>query len=486
MARRATIVGSGPNGLAAAVTLARAGYAVRVVEASDTAGGGIRTLPLTEPGYEHDVCSAVHPAALSSPFFRAFGLDRIDWLVPEASFAHPLDGGRAAIAWHDLDRTAAELGDDGRAWRRVVRPLNRHVEAVAEVTGDQLLRVPPHLVTATRFALRMAQLGTTAGQRMLRTFRTEEGAALFTGVVAHANAALPSLAATASALYLLAHAHSTGWALPRGGSGAIAGALIADLEAHGGAVDTGHRVVDLSTLEWGDAAAGDLLLLDTSPRLALTLPDVPDRYARAIRRYRYGPAAAKVDFALDGPVPWAHPEVAAAPTVHVGGARAEIEASENAVAAGRIVDRPYVLVVQPGVVDESRAPAGHQTLWAYMHVPSGSDLDPTEAVTRQVERFAPGFRDRIVASRAMTAAQRQAFNPADVGGDILGGSFTLAQALRRPVLSRTPWRTPLRGVYLASASTPPGPGVHGRPGWLAARQALRDAGTPVELADLFG
>jgi phytoene dehydrogenase-like protein len=217
----------------------------------------------------------------------------------------------------------------------------------------------------------------------------------------------------------------------------------------------------------------------------LTLPDVPDRYARAIRRYRYGPAAAKVDFALDGPVPWTHPDVAAAPTVHVGGARAEIEASENAVAAGRIVDRPYVLVVQPGVVDGSRAPIGRQTLWAYIHVPSGSGLDPTETVTRQVERFAPGFRDRIVASRAMTAAQRQAFNPADVSGDILGGSFTLAQALRRPVLSRTPWRTPVRGVYLASASTPPGPGVHGMPGWLAARQALRDAGTPAELGDLF-
>nr|WP_274637193.1 NAD(P)/FAD-dependent oxidoreductase [Microbacterium bovistercoris] len=486
MARRATIVGSGPNGLAAAVALARAGYGVRVVEASDTPGGGVRTAALTLPGYRHDVCSAVHPAALSSPFFRAFGLDRIDWIVPEASFAHPLDDGRAAVAWRDLDRTVAGLGADGPAWRRIVRPLNRRLAGVAEFTGNQLIRVPRHPVTAARFALRMAQLGTTAGRWMLPTFRTDEAAALFTGVVAHANSTLPSLAATASALYLLAHAHSTGWAYPRGGSDAIADALIDDLRAHGGVVDTGHRVGDLSALDWGDPAAGDLLLLDTAPRLALTLPDVPAGYARAVRRYRYGPAVAKVDFALDGPVPWANPDVAAAPTVHLGGTRAEIEAAENAVAAGRVVDRPYVLTVQPGILDPSRAPDGAQTLWAYLHVPSGSTLDPTETVTAQLERFAPGFRDRIVAFHVMTAAQRHAYNPADIGGDILGGSFTMRQAFARPVLSRTPWRTPMRGVYLASAATPPGPGVHGMPGWLAARQALRDTAEPTELTELFG
>ncbi|WP_029144743.1 phytoene desaturase family protein [Microbacterium luticocti] len=486
MARRATIVGSGPNGLAAAVALARAGYAVRVVEASDTPGGGVRTAELTLPGYRHDVCSAVHPAALSSPFFRAFGLDRIDWIVPDASFAHPLDGGRAAIAWRDLDRTVAGLGADGPAWRRIVRPLNRHLAQVVEFTGDQLLRVPRHPITAARFGLRMLQLGTRAGRGMLPALRTDEGAALLTGVVAHANTALPSAAATASALYLVAHAHSTGWAFPRGGADAIAHALIADLAAHGGTIELGHRIDDLSALDWGDAAAGDLLLLDAAPRLVLTLPDVPAGFARAIRRYRYGPAAAKVDFALDGPVPWTHPDVTAAPTVHIGGSRAEIEAGENAVAAGRVPDRPYVLTVQPGVLDDTRAPAGGQTLWAYMHVPSGSTFDATEAITRQIERFAPGFRDRIVDSRAMTAASRHAYNPADIGGDILGGSFTMAQAFRRPVLSRTPWRTPMRGVYLASASTPPGPGVHGMAGWRAARLALRDAGTPAGLADLFG
>lgn len=486
MARRATIVGSGPNGLAAAVALARAGYAVRVIEAAATVGGGVRTAELTLPGYRHDVCSAVHPAALSSPFFRAFGLDRIDWIVPEASFAHPLDDGRAAIAWRDLDRTVAELGIDGRAWRNVVRPLNRDLAGVADFTGNQLLRMPRHPVTAARFGMRMLELGTTVGRRMLRTFRTDAGAALLTGAVAHANTRLPSLAGTASALYLLAHAHSTGWAFPRGGADAIADALVDDLCAHGGEIDTDHRVDDLSALDWGDPDAGDLLLLDTSPRLALTLPDVPARYVRAVRRYRYGPAVAKVDFALDGPVPWAHPDVAASPTVHLGGTRAEVEASENAVAAGVVCDRPYVLAVQPSVLDADRAPAGGQVLWAYIHVPPGSTMDATETVTRQVERFAPGFRDRVLASHAMTAAQRQAYNPADIGGDILGGTFSLLQAVRRPIVSTAPWRTPLRGVYLASAATPPGPGVNAMPGWHAARQALRDAGTPARLEDLFG
>jgi len=486
MARRATIVGSGPNGLAAAVALARAGYDVRVVEAASSPGGGVRTAPSTLPGYRHDVCSAVHPAALSSPFFRAFGLDRIDWIVPEVSFAHPLDDGRAAIAWRDLERTVAALGADGRAWRSLVRPLNRRLDAVVDLTGDQLLRLPRHPVTTTRFALRMLEVGTMAGRRMLRTFRTDEGAALLAGVVAHANTRLPSLAATASGLYLLAHAHSTGWAYPHGGAQAIADALVADLHAHGGTVDLGHRVGDLSLLDWGDPDAGDLLLLDTAPRLALTLPRVPESYARAVRRYRYGPAAAKVDFALDGPVPWANPDVVLSPTVHLGGTREEIEAGENAVATGRVAERPYVLAVQPSVLDDSRAPHGHQVLWAYIHVPPGSTLDATEIVTRQVERFAPGFRDRILASHAMTAAQRQAYNPADIGGDILGGSFSLVQAVRRPVVSTAPWRTPMRGVYLASASTPPGPGVHGMPGWRAAHTALRDAGSPAELEDLFG
>ncbi len=486
MARRATVVGSGPNGLSAAVALARAGYEVRVLETAVTVGGGVRSAELTLPGFVHDVCSAVHPPALSSPFFRAFGLgERIEWIRPDASYAQPLDGGRAAIAWRDSERTAAGLGRDGRMWLAALRPLSSHLDAVVDFTGHQLLRLPRHPVTTVRFGLRALQLATRLGEA---TFATEEAAALLAGVFAHANTRLPSVGAAASGLFLAAHAHARdGWAYPRGGAQRIADALAADLEAHGGTVETGIRVDSLAGLDWGDPDAGDLLLLDTSPRLVLTHPDVPRAYARALARYRYGPGAAKVDFALDGPVPWAHPDVARAPTVHLGGTRAEVQASENAVAAGRVSDRPYVLTVQPSVLDDSRAPAGKATLWAYMHVPAGSVLDPTELVTRQVERFAPGFRDRILASHAMSAAERSAFNPSDIGGDILGGAFTFAQAFRRPVVSRTPWRTPVRGVYLASAATPPGPGVTGMPGWFAARQAMTDnAGVAVELEDLFG
>jgi phytoene dehydrogenase-like protein len=486
MAKRATVIGSGPNGLSAAVTLARAGYEVRVLEAAATIGGGVRTSELTLPGFRHDVCSAVQPAALSSPFFRAFGLgERIGWIHPLASYAQPLDGGRAAIAWRDIERTADGLGRDGRAWRAVLRPLSRHLGGVVDFTGSQLLRWPRHPVTTVRFGLRALQLGSRLGRG---TFATEEANALMAGVLAHANTRQPSLGAAASGIFLAAHAHAAdGWAFPRGGAQSIADALADDLATHGGTVETGVRVRNLDGLDWGDPDAGDLLLLDTTPRLLLTHPHLPARYARAIRRYRYGPAAAKVDFALDGPVPWEHPEVALAPTVHLGGTREEVEASENAVARGGMTDRPYVLSVQPTVLDGSRAPEGKHTLWAYIHVPSDSTLDPTELVTQQVERFAPGFRRRILASRAMTAAERAAYNPADIGGDILGGAFTFAQAFRRPVVSATPWRTPLRGVYLASASTPPGPGVTGMPGWYAARQALRDShrGERLELGDIF-
>lgn len=481
---RATIIGSGPNGLAAAVALARAGYAVHVIEAAETLGGGIRTLDSTLPGFRHDECSAVHPAALTSPFLRAFDIaSRIEWLRPEISFAHPLDDGRAAIAWHDIERTATALGPDADAWLSRIRPLSRHLDGVVDFTGNALLRRPRDPLTAARFGLRVLDQGTSLARR---AFRTDEGAALMSGVVAHANTPMPSLAGAAAGLLLAAHAHARdGWAFPRGGAQRIADALLDDLTAHGGSVETGRHVTDLGSLDWGDPERGDLLMLNSSPRLALTHPGVPARYARAISAYRYGPAAAKVDFALDGPVPWTNPDVARAVTVHLGGTRTEIWASENAVAQGRVSDRPYVLAVQPSVLDPTRAPEGKAVLWAYIHVPHGSDLDPTELITQQVERFAPGFRDRVVAHRSVPASAREALNPSEVGGDVLGGAFTMRQAIRRPVLSSTPWRTPMRGVYLASAATPPGPGVNAMAGWHAARTALRDAGERVELPDLF-
>lgn len=480
---RATIIGSGPNGLAAAVSLARAGYEVRVLEAADTIGGGVRSAESTLPGFVHDVCSAAHPAALASPFFQAFGLaERIDWIVPDISYAHPLDGGRAGIAWRDIERTAAALGDDGKAWLSLLRPLSRHIDGVVDFTGNQMLRIPQQPITAIRYAMRMLEEGTPLAKR---TFHTEEAAGLISGVLAHANTPLPSLAGAAAGLLLAAQAHAGGWMYPRGGAQRIADTMVADLEAHGGSVETGVHVTDLGALDWGDATRGDLLLLNTSPRLALTHPDIPHGYARALRSYAYGPAAAKVDFALDGPIPWANDDVAQSPTVHVGGTQAEVWASENAVAAGRVSDRPYVLTVQPSVFDPSRAPAGKAVLWAYIHVPQGSDLDATELITQQVERFAPGFRDTILAAHAVPASAREAINPSEIGGDILGGAFTIPQALRRPVLGTKPWRTPMRGVYLASASTPPGPGVNGMAGWHAARTALADAGTPAALSELF-
>lgn len=481
---RATIIGSGPNGLAAAVTLARAGYEVRVLEASDTIGGGASTVEAALSGFRYDVGSSVHPAALASPFFQAFGLaERVEWITPEISYAHPLDDGRAGIAWRDIERTAAGLGADGNAWLSLLRPLSRRIEGVVDFTGNQMLRIPREPITAIRYALRMLEQGTPLARR---TFRTEEAAGLLSGVLAHGNTPLPSLAGAAAGLLLAAQAHAGGWMYPRGGAQQITDAMAADLEAHGGTVETGVHVTDLGALDWGDPAGGDVLLLNSSPQLALTHPDIPSRYAHAISSYRYGPAAAKVDFALDGPVPWANADVAQSPTVHVGGTRSEVWASENAVARGRVSDRPYVLTVQPSVFDDTRAPAGKAALWTYIHVPKDSDLDATELITRQVERFAPGFRDRILAHSSVPASSREAINPSAIGGDILGGAFTIPQALRRPVLGVAPWRTPMRGVYLASASTPPGPGVNGMAGWHAARTALQDAGAKTSLDELFG
>lgn len=481
---RATIIGSGPNGLAAGIALARAGYQVRILEAADTLGGGMRTAEPTLHGFRHDVCSTVYPTALVSPFFQAFGLDRrIEWIHPEASYAHPLDGGRAAIAWRDIDRTADALGPDGTAWLSRMRPLTTHIDGVVEFTGNQLLRFPGDPVTAARYAIRMLKQST---RLYTLTFRTQEAAALLSGVAAHSNAPLPSLAGAAVGMLLATLAHAQGWPYPRGGAQQIADTMIADIQAHGGTIETGQRITDLRALDWGDPRRGDLLMLNTSPRLALTHPDVPTGYARTISGYRYGPGAAKVDFALDGPIPWTNPDVARTPTVHLGGTRAEVYASENAVAAGRVSAHPYVLAVQPSVLDDSRAPAGRAVLWAYIHVPPGCDLDPTELITAQIERFAPGFRDLILAQHAVPASSREALNPAEIGGDISGGVFDLRQALRRPILSSTPWRTPMLGVYLASASTPPGPAVNGMAGWHAARTALHDAGEPRTLDDLFG
>lgn len=463
----ANVVGAGPNGLAAALTLAKAGLEVVLTEASDVVGGGLQTRELTGPGYLHDVCSAVHPAALASPFFRAWGLQRrVDFVIPEASYAHPLDGGRAGMAWHSLERTADELGADGREWRRFFEPIVRRIDGVVDFTGSQLLRVPRSIPAAVLYALRTLEQGTGAWNRR---FDGEAARAMISGVAAHTNHHQPSLTTAGAGILLAAHAHAGGWAVPMGGSQAIADAMAADFEAMGGRIRLGTTVTSAADLE-----PSRITLLDTTPRMLARFTELPDGYARALARFRYGQAAAKVDFALSGPVPWTNSQVALSPTVHVGGSRPEIAAAEREVSRGRVPERPYVLAVQPSVVDPSRAPAGHHVLWTYTHVPGGSTADVTESITRQVERFAPGFRDLIVASNTMSAGDFEAHNANYVGGDIFAGALDLVQLVKRPVVSPVPWRTPVDGLYLCSASTAPGPAVHGMNGWYAADLALRD------------
>jgi len=465
----ATVVGSGPNGLAAAVTLARAGLSVRVLEKAPTIGGGTRTLELTLPGFRHDVCSAVHPAAIASPFFQAFGLtDKVPFVVPEISYAHPLDNGEAGIAWRDLDRTVDGLGVDGRAWRSLFAPLVERVAAVTAFTGNQLLRMPDSIPAAILYGLRVLEHGSPLGNAR---FREAAAPALLAGVAAHAIGRMPSLAAGGAGLLLGTHGHAGGWGYPVGGSQAIADALAADLLAHGGTIEVNTEVTSP-----GDLEPSRVTLLDTSPEFLAHFGGdrLPARYRRALSRYRRGAGIAKVDFALSAPVPWTNELVRTAATVHLGGTREEIARSENAVQAGAHPDNPYVLVTQPSIHDSTRAPEGKHTLWAYIHVPRNSTVDPTEMVINQIERFAPGFRDVILASASRTARDVAAFNPNDVGGEMSGGEVTLAQLIKRPVVGITPWRTPVEGLYLCSAATPPGPAVHGMNGWYAARLALAD------------
>jgi len=464
------VVGSGPNGLSAAVTMARAVLQVTVLEAQDTVGGGSRTLDLgLAPGVVHDICSAVHPMAVASPFLQQFDLAGrgVRLAQPEVAYAQPLDGGRAGIAWRDLDRTVDGLGRDGRAWRGLMAPLVEHQDGLVRFAMGDMRSLPPDLPTAVRMAVRVLEQGTPGwGLR----FRDEPAPALFTGVAMHSIARLPSMASAGAALLLGALAHGTGWPVPVGGSGALVAALVEDLEQHGGQVVTGSRVA-----RWEDLPPARAYLFDTTPRTLLDVlgERVPARRARALRRFRHGNAAAKVDFVLSGPVPWAAADVDRAGTVHVGGTRRQMAAAENAVHHGRHAEHPAVLASDPSVLDPSREVDGLRPFWTYTHVPAGSERDVTEDVTAQVERFAPGFRDVVVASRCVPAARMADHDENYVGGDIASGAVDLRQVFARPTASLDPYRVGAAGAYLCSSSTSPGPGVHGICGWNAARSALR-------------
>ena len=469
----AVVVGSGPNGLAAATELARHGLAVRVFEARATVGGGVRSAELTLPGFVHDVCSAIHPLAAGSPCFTEWPLAEhgLEWVHPGAPLAHPLDGGRAVVQERSLAATAARLeGGDGRAWRRLIGPLAERWEALSAEVLRPLLRLPRHPLTLARFGL-PALLPAATLARL--AFDGEAARALFAGIAAHGMQPLEKAATSAVALVLGAAAHAGGWPLPRGGSQSLAEALASYLRSLGGEIEPGRPVADLAELPPARA-----VLCDLSPRpfLALAGGRLPEAYRRRLEEFRYGPAAFKLDLALDGPIPWAAEECARAGTVHVGGGLEEIAAGEAAVGRGEVPESPFVLLAQQSLFDGSRAPQGRHTVWAYCHVPNGSGADMTEAIERQIERFAPGFRDRILARRATAPAAFEEYNPNYVGGDINGGAQDLGQILARPLAVPVPYRTPIDGVYLCSASTPPGGGVHGMCGFHAARAVVADHG----------
>jgi phytoene dehydrogenase-like protein len=464
----AIVVGAGPNGLAAAIVLARAGRSVVVYEAEATVGGGCRSEALTLPGYVHDVCSAVHPMAVASPFFQSLPLwaHGLEWIESSAMVAHPFDGETpAAIIGRSVEDTAAGLGEDGRGYRRLFGPLVRNwAQLVDLILGPP--RIPAHPIAAARFGLAALQ---SVSRLSARRFRTERARGLLAGIAAHGMLRLDALPSGAIALVLGAVAHTHGWPIPRGGAQRLSDALTRYLRSLGGEVVTDARIESLSELPQARA-----VLCDLSPRPFLRLAGLllPRGYRRQLERYRYGMGTYKVDFALDGPIPWRDSAVSTAITVHLGGTIGEIAEAERAAWEGRTPDRPFVLLSQPSLFDATRAPAGRHTVWTYCHVPHASTADMLSRIESQVERFAPGFRDRILARHVMTPADFERRNPNLAGGDIGMGVSDLRQLLARPTWRW--YRTPRRGLYLCSAATPPGVGVHGMCGYFAAQAALRD------------
>ena len=466
----AVVVGSGPNGLAAAVVLAQAGCAVLVLEAKETIGGGSRSMELTLPGFLHDVCSAVHPLAIGSPFFRTLPLEQygLEWLHAEVPLAHPLDDGTALLLARSVRETGATLGCDAQAYEQLMRPIVAHWDAIADAFLGPL-RIAPllHPVALAPFGLAAIR---SARELATHVFKGERARAMFAGVSAHSMLPLEHMPSAATGLVLAATGHVFGWPVPRGGSQKIVDALAAYLRSLGGEIVTGVEVATFAALP-----PARVVLFDVTPRQLLRIAGehFPASYQRSLQRYRYGPGSFKIDFALDGPIPWRTQDCLRAGTVHLGGTLAEIALSERQVTRGIPPEHPYVLVAQQSLFDTTRAPVGKHTAWAYCHVPNGSTFDMTERIEAQIERFAPGFRERVLARHVTTPAGLEHYNANYIGGDINGGIQDIWQLFTRPTMRPVPYTTPAKNMYICSSSTPPGGGVHGLCGYFAAKAALR-------------
>ncbi len=465
----AIVVGGGPNGLAAAARLARAGLQVTVLEASDAIGGGTRSSEMIVPGLVHDHCSAFHPIAAGSPFLTTLDLaaQGLTWLQPEIDCVHPLDDGSAGVMYRSIDRTVEAMGADGRRWRRMFSALASHADDLLSDATQPVLRVPRHPLLMARFGAAAALPAAT----LARMWKTEEAKALWAGVASHAFYRLDRPMTSAVGLMLLVAGHAEGWVVAKGGSQAIADALAADLVQRGGVIETNQRVTSLD-----DLPTSDVLMLDVSPSAAADLlgDRLPARVARSYRRFHHGPGAFKVDFAIEGNVPWATPPACQAGTVHLGGDCGEVVANELAVHQGTMPERPFVLVGQQYLADPGRSVGNVHPLWTYAHVPHGYSGDATEAIIAQIERFAPGFRERIIGMAVRSTTEMSIHNPNYIGGDIIGGAASPKQLLFRPRFARDPYFTGVPGTYLCSASTPPGAGAHGMCGANAAARALAE------------
>lgn len=462
------VVGAGPNGLSAAIEMARHGYSVVVLEAEDTIGGGARSAELTLPGFVHDLGSAIHPMGLASPFFRSLPLEEhgLEWIQPDAPLAHPLESGSAAILHRSIEDTAAALGPDAAAYQKLMEPIVSDWDRISPLVQGPL-RPPRHPLALSRFGMQAIR---SARNLARGWFKGERARALFAGNAAHSFLALDQRPSASFGLVLQSLGHVVGWPIPKGGSQKIADALASCLRSLGGEIVTGARVGSIEQLPPARVA-----LFDVTPRQLLEIAGhvLPSGYARKLKRYRYGPGVFKLDYALDGPIPWKAEECALAGTVHLGGTLDEISAGERAVADGKHPERPFVLLAQQSLFDPTRAPEGKHTVWAYCHVPNGSTFDMTERIEAQIERFAPGFRDRILARSVSSPQDLERQNANLIGGDINGGLMDLWQLFTRPTPRLVPYAVPVKGLYICSSSTPPGGAVHGLCGYFAARAALR-------------